>query len=184
MIGDARRSRRCRSSRRRSSRRIARSSVKFAEGDIIRFTANGMTLDGHQIRNGSAYKIAGFTSDGHPPGQRLAGIQGLRPLQAWHRNVPRLASENGVVRHRRPFVAELRGLEHGASVCDRHPGHVSGSPRTRMIRRRCGSRSSGLRSRWRRPRSAHAASTGTGGGRQLLPAMADAAAEAAGDAGA
>jgi conjugative relaxase-like TrwC/TraI family protein len=36
-------------------------SVKFAEGDILRFTANGMTEDGHQIRNGSAYKITGFT---------------------------------------------------------------------------------------------------------------------------
>jgi conjugative relaxase-like TrwC/TraI family protein len=36
-------------------------TVKFAEGDILRFTAGGMTLDGHQIRNGSAYKIAGFT---------------------------------------------------------------------------------------------------------------------------
>ena len=39
-------------------------TVQFAEGDILRFTANGMTLDGHQIRNGSAYKIAGFTAKG------------------------------------------------------------------------------------------------------------------------
>jgi conjugative relaxase-like TrwC/TraI family protein len=39
-------------------------TVHFSEGDILRFTANGMTLDGHQIRNGSAYKIAGFTAKG------------------------------------------------------------------------------------------------------------------------
>jgi hypothetical protein len=40
-------------------------SVKFAVGDIIRFTANGRTLDGkHQIRNASRYKIAGFTDKG------------------------------------------------------------------------------------------------------------------------
>ena len=39
-------------------------TVRFAEGDILRFTANGMTQDGHQIRNGSRYRIAGFTADG------------------------------------------------------------------------------------------------------------------------
>jgi conjugative relaxase-like TrwC/TraI family protein len=39
-------------------------TVRFAEGDILRFTANGTTLDGHRIRNGSAYKIAGFTATG------------------------------------------------------------------------------------------------------------------------
>lgn len=39
-------------------------SVKFAAGDVLRFTANGTTLDGHRIRNGSAYKIAGFTATG------------------------------------------------------------------------------------------------------------------------
>ena len=38
--------------------------MNFAEGDILRFTANGKTLDGHQIRNGTAYKIAGFTAQG------------------------------------------------------------------------------------------------------------------------
>lgn len=37
-------------------------TLRLSEGDILRFTANGMTQDGkHQIRNGSAYKIAGFT---------------------------------------------------------------------------------------------------------------------------
>ncbi len=39
-------------------------TVKFAEGDILRFTANGKTADGHQIRNGSAYRIKGFTASG------------------------------------------------------------------------------------------------------------------------
>lgn len=39
-------------------------SIHLAEGDIIRFTANGTTLDGHRIRNGSAYRIAGFTATG------------------------------------------------------------------------------------------------------------------------
>jgi conjugative relaxase-like TrwC/TraI family protein len=39
-------------------------TVKFARNDIIRFTAGGMTEDGHQIRNGTAYKIAGFTAKG------------------------------------------------------------------------------------------------------------------------
>jgi conjugative relaxase-like TrwC/TraI family protein len=39
-------------------------TVRLAEGDILRFTANGTTLDGHRIRNGSAYKIAGFTAKG------------------------------------------------------------------------------------------------------------------------
>jgi hypothetical protein len=38
-------------------------TIAFAEEDIIRFTANGRTLDGNQIRNGARYKIAGFTSD-------------------------------------------------------------------------------------------------------------------------
>ncbi len=41
-----------------------RETVKFAEGDILRFTANGKTADGHQIRNGSAYRIKGFTACG------------------------------------------------------------------------------------------------------------------------
>lgn len=45
-----------------------KATVKLAVGDIIRFTANGTTLDGHQIRNGSAYQIAGFT----PTAIRLA----------------------------------------------------------------------------------------------------------------
>lgn len=39
-------------------------TVRFACGDIIRFTANGTTLDGHRIRNGSRYRIAGFTRTG------------------------------------------------------------------------------------------------------------------------
>jgi conjugative relaxase-like TrwC/TraI family protein len=39
-------------------------TIQFAKGDILRFTANGMTLDGHQIRNGQAYRIAGFTAKG------------------------------------------------------------------------------------------------------------------------
>ena len=39
-------------------------AVHFTEGDVIRFTANGTALDGHRIRNGSAYKIAGFTAKG------------------------------------------------------------------------------------------------------------------------
>jgi hypothetical protein len=42
-------------------------TVTFSERDILRFTAGGMTLDGHQIRNGSSYRIAGFT----PAGIRL-----------------------------------------------------------------------------------------------------------------
>lgn len=42
-------------------------SVAFSEGDVLRFTANGTTLDDHQIRNGSAYRVAGFT----PAGIRL-----------------------------------------------------------------------------------------------------------------
>ncbi len=41
-----------------------RDSIRLAAGDMLRFTANGKTLDGHQIRNGSAYPIAGFTSKG------------------------------------------------------------------------------------------------------------------------
>jgi conjugative relaxase-like TrwC/TraI family protein len=39
-------------------------SIKLAAGDILRFTANGTTEDGHQIRNGSAYKVAGFSAKG------------------------------------------------------------------------------------------------------------------------
>lgn len=39
-------------------------TVSFAAGDIIRFTAGGMTVDGHQIRNGARYRIAGFTATG------------------------------------------------------------------------------------------------------------------------
>lgn len=40
-------------------------SLKLAEGDVLRFTSGGKTADGkHQIRNGSAYKVAGFTEEG------------------------------------------------------------------------------------------------------------------------
>lgn len=39
-------------------------TIKLAVGDVLRFTANGQTLDKHQIRNGSAYKVAGFTARG------------------------------------------------------------------------------------------------------------------------
>jgi conjugative relaxase-like TrwC/TraI family protein len=41
-----------------------RDAIKLAVGDVLRFTANGKTSDGHQIRNGSAYAVAGFTRDG------------------------------------------------------------------------------------------------------------------------
>lgn len=41
-----------------------RDSIRLAAGDMLRFTAGGKTLDGHQIRNGSAYKVAGFTAKG------------------------------------------------------------------------------------------------------------------------
>ncbi|MFM7315390.1 MAG: MobF family relaxase, partial [bacterium] len=40
-------------------------SIPIAKGDLIRFTLGGKTLDGnHQIRNGSTYKVAGFTEKG------------------------------------------------------------------------------------------------------------------------
>ena len=40
-------------------------TLTLAEGDVIRFTAGGKTADGrHQIRNGSAYKVAGFDPSG------------------------------------------------------------------------------------------------------------------------
>lgn len=43
-----------------------KASIKLSEGDVIRFTANGKTLVGdHQIRNGKAYKVAGFTEGGN-----------------------------------------------------------------------------------------------------------------------
>lgn len=43
-----------------------RESIKLAKGDILRLTASGKSLDGkHQLRNGSAYKIAGFTEAGN-----------------------------------------------------------------------------------------------------------------------
>ena len=39
--------------------------LKLATGDVVRFTSGGKTLDGkHQIRNGTAYKLAGFTPAG------------------------------------------------------------------------------------------------------------------------
>jgi conjugative relaxase-like TrwC/TraI family protein len=41
-----------------------RESIRLSVGDILRFTANGTSLDDHQIRNGSAYCIAGFEPDG------------------------------------------------------------------------------------------------------------------------
>jgi conjugative relaxase-like TrwC/TraI family protein len=41
-----------------------RETVRFARGDIIRFTANGTTLDGHSIHNGTTHRIAGFTTRG------------------------------------------------------------------------------------------------------------------------
>ena len=42
-----------------------RGELKLAEGDVLRFTSGGKTADGkHQIRNGSAYKVAGFTRAG------------------------------------------------------------------------------------------------------------------------
>ena len=41
-----------------------KAAIRLAEGDILRFTANGTTLDGHRIRNGSAYRVTGFTAKG------------------------------------------------------------------------------------------------------------------------
>lgn len=41
-----------------------RETIRFAKGDILRFTDNGVTLDGHRIRNGSAYRVEGFTAKG------------------------------------------------------------------------------------------------------------------------
>ncbi len=39
--------------------------LKLAAGDVVRFTSGGMTLDGkHQIRNGTAHQLAGFTPAG------------------------------------------------------------------------------------------------------------------------
>jgi len=39
--------------------------LKLATGDIVRFTSGGKTLDGkHQIRNGTAYRLSGFTPEG------------------------------------------------------------------------------------------------------------------------
>src|SRR5206468_4442557 len=37
--------------------------LSLSEGDVIRFTANGKTMDGHQINNGSSYKVKGFDKD-------------------------------------------------------------------------------------------------------------------------
>jgi conjugative relaxase-like TrwC/TraI family protein len=38
----------------------------LAIGDVVRVTKNGRTLDGrHSVRNGSHYKVAGFTREGH-----------------------------------------------------------------------------------------------------------------------
>jgi hypothetical protein len=39
------------------------SKLSLASGDVIRFTKNGKSLDGHQIDNGSMYKIRGFDKD-------------------------------------------------------------------------------------------------------------------------
>ena len=100
---------RSRSTRRDKFQAYRKETVNFAEGDILRFTANGMTLDGHQIRNGSAYKIAGFTAKGITAGERLAGAEGFRALEARHRDIAGLAVENGHARHRRPVVAISSG---------------------------------------------------------------------------
>jgi hypothetical protein len=39
-------------------------SIGLAEGDTIRITANGKTLDGHRLNNGSTYTVSGFTDNG------------------------------------------------------------------------------------------------------------------------
>jgi hypothetical protein len=40
-------------------------TIALAEGDVIRFTAGGKTADGkHRLNNGTAYQVAGFTSQG------------------------------------------------------------------------------------------------------------------------
>jgi conjugative relaxase-like TrwC/TraI family protein len=40
-------------------------TIHLAEGDLIRFTANGRSLDGrHKLVNGSSYRVAGFTEGG------------------------------------------------------------------------------------------------------------------------
>ncbi|WP_337173561.1 MobF family relaxase [Paludisphaera sp.] len=41
-------------------------TIHLAEGDLIRFTANGRSLDGrHKLVNGSSYRVAGFTEGGN-----------------------------------------------------------------------------------------------------------------------
>jgi conjugative relaxase-like TrwC/TraI family protein len=43
----------------------SRGSIRLAEGDIIRITANGKTKDGkHKLNNGAAYAVRGFTTAG------------------------------------------------------------------------------------------------------------------------
>lgn len=40
--------------------------LPVASGELIRITANGTTMDGaHRLNNGSTYRIAGFTDNGH-----------------------------------------------------------------------------------------------------------------------
>ncbi|AMV40245.1 MobF family relaxase [Planctomyces sp. SH-PL62] len=41
-------------------------TIHLAKGDLIRFTANGRSLDGkHKLTNGSSYRVAGFTEGGN-----------------------------------------------------------------------------------------------------------------------
>ena len=39
--------------------------MSVAAGDVVRFTANGTSLDGHRINNGSVYKVKGFDKVGN-----------------------------------------------------------------------------------------------------------------------
>ncbi|MCC6971616.1 MAG: relaxase domain-containing protein [Phycisphaerales bacterium] len=44
----------------------AEQPLRVARGDLLRVTRNGRTQDGtHRLNNGSVYRVAGFTKDGH-----------------------------------------------------------------------------------------------------------------------
>ncbi len=123
--------------------------MTFAEGDILRFTANGMTLDGHQIRNGSRLQDRRLHRRRHPPGERLAGVEGFRAFQARHRDL-------ATGRSRRPSStpsSASRRTSFGAVNMEQNirldqPGAIQGVLLHRRQGGACGGRSSGRRSSW------------------------------------
>lgn len=102
-------------------------SIKLAEGDILRFTANGVTVDGkHRIRNAMSYKVAGFT----PQGIRLAnGWVVAREFGHWKPGIETSYGSQGVTVSR----AIIGQSSHSRPAASMEQAYVSASRAKKQV---------------------------------------------------